>query len=95
MYVVKLKYKHSNTIMYANNNWVEERDKIRNSEYISLSSYTMSLNKAKELYKELVFRYSGTSDWYEDKDLDYIAIVELSNYAPYSEYEVKEYKEFK
>ncbi len=99
MYTVKLKYKKSNEIMYSNESIIHERGDIRNGNNFQLKWFCLSLDKAKEIYKNLIFRNanfeSDSYGWYEDKKLDYISIVELSNYEPYNEYQVVDYREFK
>ena len=100
MFVVKLQYKNSNEVNYANENFIKERAELINgSGYCSIKSFVMSKPKAQKLYHELVMRNATNPDtqygWYDDKTIHYLALVELSNYSPHSEYQVLEYREFK
>jgi hypothetical protein len=95
MFVVKLKYKDSNEIMYSNESIIRERDDVRKGDNFPVSWFCMPLHKAKELYKELISRDGQHGGWYGEKLLDFISIVELSNYEPHPEYQVIDYREFK
>lgn len=92
MFTIKLKYKDSNEVMYAGEYLIREKSDIRKNATFDLKTYfILSLDRAKSLYKDLIYRNKN----YGDKELEYISIVELSNYEPHSEYQVLEYREFK
>lgn len=97
MYVIKMQYKDSQEPLYANENIIEERKKVKEC-YLLKDFSIKSLSKAQRLYKSLLMRslnpeYDGWTG--QPKEADYIALVELSNYAPHSEYQVIDYREFK
>ena len=95
MFVVKLKYKEDKEIKYANKSVIQERKEARNN----VDWFRMKLEDASKLMTELINRNSESSNYgwggfVDQKKLDYISIVELSTYAPYSEYEVRDFMEF-
>ena len=96
-YVVKLKYKDSDHPMYANLSLIKNIKEIRYGNDYSLDWFSMDLSKARKLYNDLVSRNVASKgySYQDDKLLQYISIVDLSNYPPYSEFEVVEYREFK
>ncbi len=98
MYIVKLQYKDSNEIMYSNENMIIEKQSLA-SRY-DLKAFSTSLLKAKKIFRTLISRSAGSdpggNGWYDmPKSLSWISIVELSNYEPYSEYQVIDFREFK
>jgi len=100
MYVVKLKYKESNEICYANNFDILNRKELRNERIGNFSWFKLSLAAAKQVYKNMCEQEVAPVDnqygWVDpNRKLEYISIVELSNYEPHSEYQVLEYREFK
>jgi hypothetical protein len=90
MFVVKLKYKDDEQVMYSNANVILPKKEVKDNWQIP--KFCMPARQAKEIFSQLVDRNRHRSDW--EKPLDYIALVELSNYIPHSEYEVVEYREF-
>ena len=97
MYVVKLRYKHNIDACYANESVIHSANDIRNADKsLKLSWFFLPLEKARKLVIELVGRNGQAQGWYQPpQELEFISIVELSNYAPYREYQVLEYREFK
>lgn len=94
MYVVRLQYKDSSEPMYADQSVILERKRVKDEGMTK--GFSMSKQKAYELFNLLISRHSDTYGSYTDaKSLDYICIVELSHYEPYPEYQVIEYREFK
>jgi hypothetical protein len=97
MYVIKIKYKNEHTIFYANTQIIASLDQITRKQHAGfpISWFSLNLDEAKALYKNLIMRFK--SDPYNDegKTVEYIAIVRLSTYEPYGEYAVIDYKEFK
>lgn len=93
MFVIKLKFKNSHTIKYCNNYVIEDVIVIkRDTANFPLKHFTMSLPEATKLYRMLITRYKNPADgFFNTEAAEYISIVELSNYAPYSEYAVLEY----
>ena len=90
MFVVKVKSKDTTTPSYCNKNIILPVNEIdQNRNWLGRLDFTMSFKEAKELYKVMLFRAL------DSKAYEYISIVELSNYEPYSEYQVIEYREFK
>lgn len=99
MYVVKLKYKDAIEPSYANESIICTIKEIRdpNSNY-PLARFVLSNTIARKLFTSLIMRHSSSSQddfWGDEKAVDYIALVELSNYAPNREFQVIEYREFK
>ena len=98
MYLIKLRYKNDKEIKYANKNVIQTRTEAR----INLDWYKMTLDNARKLMRELISKNNEVYEefnlgWYSSQEskLDFICIVELSNYYPYNEYEILDYKEFK
>lgn len=97
MYVVKLKYQQSLEHCYANNLQVQPVRDIRDEDSnFHLTHFIMSLKLAKELMLELILKNNSENETYfdSDKKLEYISIVEVSNYEPYREWQVISYKGF-
>lgn len=100
MFVVKFQYKDSKEPMYSNRHTMAERKEIRANDMIKM--YSLSKDEAYNLYNNLISRnlhddmdMYGYSSWHQPKkELAYIAVVDLSHYPPYSEYQVIEYREF-
>lgn len=98
MYVIKLKYKKATEPSYANESIIHQVKDIRNKGDYQLKWFYMPLSKARRLMFELISRSNSSKEayWFDNEErLEYISIVELSNYAPYTEYQVIDYKEFK
>lgn len=97
MFVVKLCYKNSTEICYANESVVQSVKNIRNTEsFINLNWFCLKLEEARKLFVDLIAKDKQTNTWYDPpQQLDYISIVELSTYSPHREYQVIEYREFK
>jgi len=93
MFVVKLKYKKSLQVYYCNKIVKADIQEVRKEHSnFPLPQFCVSLKQAKEVFKDLLFKYKNLEEEYLDYGKpEYIAIVELSNYAPYSEYQVLEY----
>jgi len=98
MYLVKLKYKKSIQPCYSNLYIVHPVEEVRkpNSDH-KLQHFFLSLKQAKDLmfYHICKNNVPDEDGWFDEyQKLEYISVVELSNYEPYREYEVVEYKEF-
>ena len=95
MYILKIKFKRSSSTKYCNNYIIEDSSEVRKETCnFPLKRFTMPLKDAKNLYNDLIFRYKTTSEEFlEYGKPEYIALVELSNYEPYSEYAVLDYYE--
>lgn len=100
-YVVKLKYKEDGAEpCYANKNIVHSVKEIRNNGAYSIDWFLLKLDDARKLVTDLISRSNEPPQSWgwggsPQKKLDFIAIVELSNYDSKREYEVVDYKEFK
>jgi len=95
---VKLKYKRATEPSYASTNIIEQVKEVRSAgANFVIQHFFMSLAEAKKLMFSLIMRNSDENNWFYDggDKLEYVAIVELSNYAPYPEYQVIDYREFK
>lgn len=98
VYVVKLKYKKATEPSYANESIIHQAKDIRDEDSnYHLNHFLMSLKTAKRLMFELIMRNNATDDyWFDNQErLEYISIVDCSNYEPYREYQVVDYREFK
>lgn len=98
-YVIKLKYKKATEPSYANSWTIQQVKDIRdeNGNY-SLNHFFMSLPAANKLMLELIMRNNSSNDnyWFDNEErLEYISIVDCSNYKPYREFQVIDFKEFK
>lgn len=90
MFVVKVKSKDGTTPSYCNKHIMLPLNEINeNRAWLSKKDFMLPLDEAKDLYKHMLFRALDT------KAYEYVSLVELSNYEPYSEYQVLEYREFK
>lgn len=97
MYVVKLRYKGSLEDCYANNLQVQPIKDIRDEDSnFHLNHFLMPLQTAKELMFYLICRNNDEEEIHFDdiKKLEYISVVEVSNYEPYREWQVISYKGF-
>lgn len=98
-YAVKLKYKKATEPSYANNIIIHQVKDIRDEDSnYHLSHFLMPLKRAKELMFELIMRNNSISEdsWFDNEErLEYISIVECSNYEPHREFQVIDYREFK
>lgn len=98
MYVVKLKYKQALESSYANHAVIAPISEIKVTQRYTLQHFFMSLREAKQLMTALVSRQLNpqVSYWGDpQQELDYISIVDISHYPPYSEFQVIDYREFK
>ena len=97
MYVLKFKHKKSTEPCYSNGITTQQIKDIRDEDSNHhMSHYLLTLKKAKQLMLDLIVQNNNPSSWFdEDEELEYISIVEVSNYDTYREYEVVDYKEFK
>ena len=98
MYVVKLRYKHAVEASYANHGIIAPLREIKITQRYALGQFFLSFKEAKQLMTALVSRQLNpqVSYWGDSQqDLDYISIVDISHYPPYSEYQVIEFREFK
>lgn len=98
VYVVKFKYKDSLDPCYANSLVARYVKDIRDEDSnYHLNHYCMPLKEAKELmFKHIIRNNNLDNEYYGHLEkLEYVAIVELSNYEPHTEYQVIDYREFK
>lgn len=97
MYVVKLRYKDNNEPCYANKDVIHSVNEIRKIDnQLQLKWFILKLTDARNLVIDLISRQGQAYGWYQPpQQLDYISIVELSNYAPHREYQVVDFREFK
>lgn len=99
MYLIKLKKKKAIQPCYANEVIVHSAEEIRNqTSHHNLTHFFMSLKQARELMFYFISRDIASKDdpWVDEGDrLEYISVVECSHYAPYREYNVIDYREFK
>lgn len=96
MYVIKLKKKNELEPSYASEAIIHQVKDIRDEDSnFHLSHFFLTLKTAKKLMFELIMRNNRTDYWPDDDQLQYISIVELSNYEPHTEYHVVDYREFK
>lgn len=87
IYVVKVKFATNPDAMYSNRDYMLEINRIDRKQ-----TFFLSLDAAKELKKNLLMRAKDPSN---AEGFEYIALVELSNYAPYPEHNVIDYVEIK
>jgi hypothetical protein len=94
-YTVKLRYKNSDEINYSNDYVIRPVKEIRSDTWVApLNNFLMPLDKAKSIMKSLIER-NKRNFINDSQELDYISVVELSNYPPHGEFSVLEFKEFK
>lgn len=99
MYVVKLRYKDSLEVNYANKDIIHPVKDIRKEEScLKLDWFLVKLQEARQIVSELINRQGEMQSYswgMPAQELDYISIVEISHYEPKREYQVVDYREFK
>ena len=87
-YVLRVLQKGAMDWSYVNKSVIHSKKDIDKSSLYRIELFMMSRAEAKKLMMELIMNRP-------DIDLAAVALVEMSNYEPFREFEVKFYKEFK
>lgn len=91
-FIVKLKYKNEMFIKYTNDNHINFTKEEFREFLVKNRSSLVTHKEANRIMVTIISRDSWRSD---DDKLEFISVVEISNYRPYSDYAVHSYREFK
>lgn len=95
MFVIKVQFQDSDDFYYYTTNVISKIKDIRNNSSYGLNWYCFSKEQARKVYFEAVSLAQTTKSYPSERQLKTISIVELSNYEPFPEHEIFDYREIK
>lgn len=90
-YIVKIKFRDESFAWYSSDAFRETTDKLRSDEYrgFNMKRLFIPLERAQSVFKDYLLNSRRP-----EKELEYVAVIEMSTYEPYGEYRIIDYKGF-